>query len=81
MNCNELVELVTRYLEGEMPADETLRFEEHIERCVWCGRYVEQMKTTISVVGRLDPESISPEARDTLLRAFRDWTAGARPLP
>jgi anti-sigma factor RsiW len=81
MNCEELVELVTRYLEGELPADEMRRFEEHIERCVWCGRYVEQMKTTISVVGHLDAESISPEARNTLLREFRDWTAGARPLP
>jgi anti-sigma factor RsiW len=81
VNCAELVELVTHYLEGELPADDTRRFEEHIESCMWCKRYLEQMKTTITVVGRLDAESISPEARDTLLRTFRDWTAGERPLP
>ena len=81
MNCSELVELVTHYLEGELPADDTRRFEGHIDGCIWCERYLAQMRTTINTVGRLDEDSISPEARETLLRAFRDWSAGERPLP
>jgi hypothetical protein len=36
---------------------------------------MQQMRTTVHVVGRIDAESISPQARDELLHAFRDWHA------
>jgi anti-sigma factor RsiW len=81
MTCQELVELVTDYFEGALPAEDAARFEQHIDHCVWCTRYLEQMRVTIRTVGRLDTDSISPEARETLLGAFRDWRAGVRPLP
>jgi Putative zinc-finger len=75
MNCKELVELVTDYFEGVLPEEDAGRFEHHIERCVWCGRYLEQIRVTIDTVGRIDEDSISPEAKDSLLHAFRDWNA------
>ena len=81
MTCQELVELVTDYFEGALPAEDAARFEQHIDDCVWCTRYLEQMRVTIRTVGPLEADSISPEARDTLLAAFRDWRAGVRPLP
>jgi anti-sigma factor RsiW len=80
VSCRELVELVTAYFEGTLSWRQRRRFEKHIAGCQWCTRYLEQMETTIRVVGRIDEESISPEARDALLGAFSDWTGGA-PLP
>jgi anti-sigma factor RsiW len=73
MSCQEVVELVTDYLEGELSPDDNTRFEQHIQECLWCARYLEQMRVTIETVGRLDEESISPEARDSLLVAFSAW--------
>jgi anti-sigma factor RsiW len=73
MTCRELVELVTDYFEGALPADESARFEQHIDGCAWCARYVDQMRVTIAVVGRIDEQSISGEAKGALLHAFRDW--------
>ena len=81
MTCQELVELVTDYFEGALPAEDAAQFEQHIDQCVWCTRYLDQMRVTIATVGRIDADSISPGARETLLGAFRDWRAGARPLP
>jgi anti-sigma factor RsiW len=80
MTCKEAVELVTDYFEGALPPDERMRFEEHIGDCRWCARYVEQMRVTISTVGRIQEESLSVEARSALLVAFSDWSAGERPL-
>jgi anti-sigma factor RsiW len=80
MNCREFVELVTDYLEGQLPETDARRFEQHIDDCHWCTRYVEQMRVTIETVGRIDEGSLSPEARDSLLHAFRDWHAGEQPL-
>jgi anti-sigma factor RsiW len=73
MRCQQLVELVTEYVEGRLPDEDVARFDQHVADCHWCGRYVEQMRVTIRTVGRIDEESISPAARDALLGAFRDW--------
>ena len=73
MSCKELVELVSDYLEGELPAADVVRFEAHLEECDGCTRYLEQMRETISALGHLPPESLSPEAERHMLAAFRDW--------
>jgi len=73
--CQEMVELVTDYLEGALSWRERRRFERHIAGCDGCRAYLEQMRQTLRVLGRLDEETISPEARDALLHAFRDWKA------
>ena len=59
--------------------EDVQRFEEHIGDCFWCERYLEQMRTTIDAVGRIDEASLSPEARDSLLDAFRDWRRDRQP--
>jgi len=79
MSCKELVELVTDYLEGVLSAEDRRRFEQHIADCSWCGRYLEQMRLTINTVGRIEEDSISPAAKDSLLDAFRDWSAERQP--
>jgi len=73
--CQEMVELVTDYLEGALSWRERRRFERHIAGCDGCRTYLEQMRQTLRVLGRLDEENSSPEARDALLHAFRDWNA------
>jgi anti-sigma factor RsiW len=78
MNCKELVELVTGYLEGTLPADDRLRLEAHLGECPYCVEYVEQMRQTVSVLGRLPEESVSPETERELLEAFRGWREGRR---
>jgi anti-sigma factor RsiW len=73
MACQELVEVVTDYLEGALSERERMRFERHLQGCDGCRSYLEQMRTTIRLTGRLTPRSLSPAMRDRLLRAFRDW--------
>jgi anti-sigma factor RsiW len=76
MSCRELVEVITDYLEGAMPGPERERFEAHLEECPYCVNYLEQMRETIETLGQLTEESLSPHARDDLLKAFRGWGAG-----
>jgi anti-sigma factor RsiW len=76
LTCQEMVELVTDYLEGALPAGEHTRFGRHIAGCPHCTTYLEQMQITIRTLGRLPAESVPPDARDALLGAFRDWNQG-----
>jgi predicted anti-sigma-YlaC factor YlaD len=73
MSCQELVTLVTEYFEGAMSDGEVRRFDEHLAGCVGCRRYLDQMRRTISVLGQLREDDVSPEARDRLLAVFRTW--------
>ena len=73
--CQELVELVTSYLEDALPPDERVSFEHHIAGCDGCGEYVDQMRETIELTGRLTPADVRPDAEAALLAAFRGWKA------
>jgi predicted anti-sigma-YlaC factor YlaD len=71
--CQELVEVITDYLEDRMPAERRLLFEEHVAFCSWCRTYLDQMQDTIRATGSLKEDDLSPETRDALLDAFRNW--------
>ena len=74
--CAELVELITDYLEGELPARDRRRFEAHLTACDGCDAYLEQMRQTISLTGRLREEDVPPELEERLLVAFQGWKSG-----
>jgi anti-sigma factor RsiW len=71
--CIELVELVTEYLEGAMPAPDRERFEAHLGGCPYCIEYVEQMRQIDGGLGALADDTIAPQTRAELLAAFRGW--------
>jgi anti-sigma factor RsiW len=71
--CQELVELVTDYLEGRLSPADRERFDAHIAGCDACTAYLEQMRLTLAALGRIPEESISVQAREELLVAFREW--------
>lgn len=73
MSCRDLVELVSDYLEGALPAPERARFESHLAGCEPCRTYIEQVRQTIAAAGRLTEESLKPHVREQLLEAFRGW--------
>jgi hypothetical protein len=73
LTCRELVELVTDYLEGTLPARDRLDFERHLVWCSWCRDYLDQMRTTIELTGAPDGSGPSSPLREQLLDAFRDW--------
>src|SRR4051812_1491974 len=59
LSCQELVELVTDYLEGALAPGDLRRFEEHIAGCGKCTTYLAQMRETIRVTGTLTPDDVS----------------------
>ena len=80
LDCQDLVELITDYLEGVLPPSEQREFEEHLLDCDGCADYVAQMRTTIELTGRLRTDDIDPVAVDKLLEAFRELRPdGERP--
>ncbi len=72
--CREVVELVTAYLENALDPADRERFEEHLVFCDGCEHYLEQMRTTIRLTGRVE-DQLPAELQAELLDAFRGWRA------
>jgi anti-sigma factor RsiW len=70
--CQEIVELVTDYLEGKLDSQMTAEVEAHLEHCDGCEIYVEQMRATIRTLGTVPVATLSQTAQTELVRAFRD---------
>jgi len=77
MSCQELVEVVTDYLEGRLPDATRERLEEHLAACDGCTAYIEQMRLTLLALGKIPEETIPPAARDELIAVFRELRASA----
>jgi hypothetical protein len=73
VTCQEVVELVTDYLERALPADEASLFEQHLNFCEGCIVYVEQIRATAETVGRVREEDVPQETKEKLMAAFREW--------
>jgi len=73
MNCNELVELVTAYLDESLDPQTRRRFDEHLGICDGCENYLEQFRVTVRTVGRISAEQLDPGFRNRLLDAFQNF--------
>ena len=73
LTCADIVKLVTDYLEGQLTPTERRRFEGHVAICPPCRAFLNQMRTTVELVGDLREEDVPPEMEEHLLAAFRDW--------
>jgi anti-sigma factor RsiW len=72
LDCNELVELVTAYLDESLDLEERARFDEHLVECDGCENYLQQFRATIGTIGAVR-DDLAPEFRARLMDAFKDW--------
>ena len=71
LECQEFVEQVTSFLEGELGPDAEQRFVDHLALCEGCDRYLDQVRQTVRALGALPADTISSTTRQALLNAFR----------
>jgi anti-sigma factor RsiW len=53
MTCSRMEHDGMRYLDGEMPPEERLEFEEHLKQCEACRRSFESFRELQSLTGRV----------------------------
>ena len=73
--CQEVVELVTDYLEGALTPALRARLDEHLRVCRHCAEYLRQVRTMVRAVGRLAAPALDPRGREELVAAYRRWSA------
>ena len=74
ISCQEVVEIVTEYLEGTLDAGTRERLEIHLAACDPCAEYVEQVRTSSRLAAEAGLDA-RPD-RDALLAVFRAFKQG-----
>ncbi|HND10008.1 MAG TPA: anti-sigma factor [Pseudomonadota bacterium] len=69
-SCRDLTSVATDYLEGRLTFGQRLQFWLHLGICLGCRRYLQQMRTTIALLGQLSEEPLPPEIESGLLKQF-----------
>jgi anti-sigma factor RsiW len=75
VTCQQLVELVTEYLEGVLDAGTAAEIEGHLALCQGCEEYVAQIRQTVRMLSQMPVGSLSDSARADIMAAFREMTA------
>jgi anti-sigma factor RsiW len=73
--CQRVVEMVTAYLDDALSRSDRRRLEKHLAGCPLCTEYLAQIRETIRLAGRLEPEDLSAGMRSDLTDVYRRWLA------
>ena len=71
--CQQVVELITDYLEGTLSRSDRRRLERHLAACPHCTEYLAQLRTTIAVTGQVTAGDLTGPMRDDLAEVYRRW--------
>jgi len=79
--CQEVVELLTEYLGGTLPARDRDRFDQHLATCPPCTAYMAQVKTTLALAAELGAPTAPTDEKiaEELGDMFRRWHAKREP--
>jgi anti-sigma factor RsiW len=79
--CREVVELVTEYLGGTLPAPDRERFDEHLATCPPCTAYLAQVTATLELAAELGSARAPADAEvgKQLGDMFRRWHGDRKP--
>jgi anti-sigma factor RsiW len=69
--CQQLVELVTDYLENDLDADDRAAVEEHLAACGHCTRYVRQVRRMLDLTAGHEPDPVPEAMLEDLTARFR----------
>lgn len=73
INCRDAVALIGDYLEGKLSRRDRRRLAKHLSGCDACGAYLEQMRATIALAGRVGPDDLTDDALGALMEVFDNF--------
>ena len=75
--CQDVVELLTEFLEGALDEGTRTKVEQHLVWCPGCSEYLRQFRATIGATRKLAEEDLPEGVKENLLDAFRHWRHGS----
>lgn len=74
MRCQEVVDLLSEYLAGDLSETEVAAIRKHLEGCANCETFFDSLKTTVRLTNKLKCEDIPPAVIDRLQAFLKERT-------
>lgn len=71
LDCPEVRDLSSDYVEEELTGSLRTRVQEHLDRCGACRSFVETLRSTIRMLRELPTQKAPPELRDSIRKRVR----------
>ncbi len=71
MECREIPNILSDYVDGELSPDKCQQIRVHLEHCVECRNFVETFQKSLDWVHQLDRNTAPKKVCDAVLQAFR----------
>lgn len=76
MTCEQIVDLLVEYVEGELPPEARARVESHVTECPDCEHFVNTYRATISLAETAFTQTMPPEAKTAMEEQLRKAIGG-----
>ena len=73
LGCQQVVEIITDYLENALDPAQRWVVEAHLATCPGCQVYLDQMRSTVRALGHVPIDTLSEQAQADLMLAFRQY--------
>jgi anti-sigma factor RsiW len=75
IECRQIADLLSDYLDGTLPKPTRELLEWHIEGCAPCVAFVNTYRGTVNAATKLKDVEIPPELKQRLLAVLRNHTS------
>jgi anti-sigma factor RsiW len=79
--CQECIDLLVDYLEGELPPERAQALDIHLDMCPPCVVFVKTYRGTVDVARNLPVDDIPPELTRKLIDFLQREEDGTLPTP
>jgi anti-sigma factor RsiW len=77
--CRQIFEMLSEYIDGDLPADTCEHIERHIADCAPCVQFIDSLRKSVSVFRDYRPSENPPpldaRARERLAKAYHEMLA------
>ena len=70
LTCQQLIEFIMGYLDGELPAEQRAEFERHMSACPSCVDYLKTYEKTVLLAKECANDPVPQDVPESLVQAI-----------
>ena len=70
LTCQQLIDFIMSYLDGDLPAEQRAEFDRHMSRCSSCVDYLKTYEKTVLLAKECANDAVSDDVPESLVQAI-----------
>jgi anti-sigma factor (TIGR02949 family) len=70
LTCQQLIDFIMSYLDGELPLEQRAEFDRHMSACPSCVDYLKTYEKTVALARTCSSDTLPEEVPESLVQAI-----------